>query len=413
MALDYSKMDPNTIVGTTPGDSENAGGYVTAGQVAAGYPYQWTPMDQITFTGPDGKQYQTTNNPSAFGPSGTWASMGVNPINDPVYGSAIPLSAAKQIGQFTGSNSFLDKYAFPLMSGLAMGGIGAYNSGLSGAGGATSNFGDFNFSPSDFNISPYDNGPGIGESTNLTNLTSDVSNFAPGEWDWMNNPENFGGTGSTGFEGAEADTGITAGESPTEFPASGGSLWDSILNFAKSPVGGGVLRAGIGALGSVYTGNQLNKAATTAGDLANPLMAPQRQPYQAQLSQLLSNPTDFYNTNPVVKAQLDLARQQFNANTGKMGTGGTQFNDYLRNVQNVASGTFNDQANLLATLGGFNQGPGYSGVAYGNLAGKAADTRAQALYGIGQDIFGKVGQTNPNPTTGTPTNNNPFMSFLA
>lgn len=138
-------------------------------------------------------------------------------------------------------------------------------------------------------------------------------------------------------------------------------------------------------------------AANTAAMKNNPLDQAQRGQYQQQLSQLLTNPQQFYATNPVVQAQLDLARQQFLANTGKMGTGGTQFNDYLKNVQNVAAGTFNDQANLLSRLGGFDQGSGYAGNVYANLMNKSlssASTSMGFLPDTIERIFGDLGNMN-------------------
>ena len=119
-----------------------------------------------------------------------------------------------------------------------------------------------------------------------------------------------------------------------------------------------VAKAGANYLISSRLSDKAQQAGQQASQGANPLNQPQRQPYQQQLQQLLENPELFYSTNPVVKAQLDLARKQFQANSAKMGTGGTQFNDYLTNVQNIASGTFNDQAKLLSGLGGFTFGGG-------------------------------------------------------
>ena len=120
------------------------------------------------------------------------------------------------------------------------------------------------------------------------------------------------------------------------------------------------------------TVNSMLENAQKAASLNNPMEQPQRKQYQDQFSQLMSNPADFYKTNPAVRAQLDLAKQQFEANSAKMGTGGTQFTDYLRNVQNAASGTFNTQAKILGDAGGFNQGTGGAGSAFASGANTAA-----------------------------------------
>lgn len=159
--------------------------------------------------------------------------------------------------------------------------------------------------------------------------------------------------------------------------------------------------------------DKYQSAAEKAARMSNPLEQAQRGQYQQQLSQLLTNPQQFFATNPAVQGQLDLARQQFQANTAKMGTGGTQFNDYLKNVQNIASGTFNDQANLLAGLGGFNQGPGYSGAVFGGLQDKSLQHQA-TQYGFLPDtirkIFGDLGNMN-NTTKQSPSGTNIVSSY--
>lgn len=167
---------------------------------------------------------------------------------------------------------------------------------------------------------------------------------------------------------------------------------NDFLGLQKNPITmGNLLGSGANYFINKQRQDELMAQAQKAGAMSNALDQPQRQPYQGMLSSLLTNPSQFYSTNPAVKGQLDLAKQQFEANSAKMGTGGTQFSDYLRNVQNIASGTFNDQANLLSGLGGFNQGPGYSGNVYGSLAGQASNAGAEAFRGFGQDLFKQPG----------------------
>lgn len=184
-----------------------------------------------------------------------------------------------------------------------------------------------------------------------------------------------------------------------------GPLNDALATLNKN-LGTNITLKDIGTAGANWLvqnqlANRLEGVANKAASLSNPLDAPQRQPYQGMLSQLLTNPQQFYATNPVVQGQLDLAKNQFNANAAKLGTGGTVFNDYLKNVQNIASGTFNDQASLLAGLGGFNQGPGYSGVTYGSNAGAAATARTQGLYGLGQMVARNPFESPMQGQTGT------------
>ena len=199
--------------------------------------------------------------------------------------------------------------------------------------------------------------------------------------------------------------------------AGGGSFIDSILSGAKEGLKGvndalgsnitfgDIAKTGANFLINRSASNDYMDAANQAQQRANPLNDPQRQPYQQQLSQLLSNPSQFYSQNPVVQAQLNLAKQQFEANTGKMGTGGTQFNDYLKNVQNVAAGTFNDQAKLLGDLGGF----GMSGAAGGNIYGQLADKgiqQQQQQYTLFPDIMKKIFGGSDNNTQASPSGTN-------
>lgn len=196
--------------------------------------------------------------------------------------------------------------------------------------------------------------------------------------------------------------GTTAAGGTAASALGGGDFWDSL--FKGTPLGATLAKAGLNYALQSNAANQFENAANSASSRADALQQPQRQQYQTQLSQLMSNPAQFYATNPVVQGQLDLARQQFNANTGKMGTGGTQFNDYLKNVQNIASETFNDQANLLSGLGGFTQGTGYAGNVYGQLAGRGIDQQLQSQYflpDLVDKIFGSAAKPQSEGLSGT------------
>lgn len=137
----------------------------------------------------------------------------------------------------------------------------------------------------------------------------------------------------------------------------------------------------------------LSNAANQALEAGNPLNDPKRQPYQQQLAQLLANPTSFYETNPVVKAQMDLARRQFEANSAKMGVGGTQSAAYLKNIQNNAANTFNTQAELLSGLGGFGfpGGGGTNAFMQGQQAATNANQNSTAMFAdLAKNVFGNT-----------------------
>lgn len=211
-----------------------------------------------------------------------------------------------------------------------------------------------------------------------------------------------------------ADTALNGSTAPSPFQRlmdsfNGGlGKLNGALGMEKSPISLlDIGKAGGSYLLSQAMASKYQTAAEQAADKANALNDPRRQQYQSQLSQLLTNPQQFYATNPVVQAQLDTAKNQFQANTAKMGTGGTQFNDYLKNVQNVASGTFNDQANLLSGLGGFNQGAGYSGNVFSGLADKGIQASSAGTAGfadIVKKIFGNIGNNTGGQTSPSNTN---------
>jgi len=213
------------------------------------------------------------------------------------------------------------------------------------------------------------------------------------------------GIGSLG-SGLGLVAGVGAGA--TMGTGAGGGILGGLGDFVSSifkPVaqgGSGLTAADFAKTGLNYLLNQnsadnLSDAAKTAASMSNPLNDPQRQGYQQDLAKLLANPTDFYNTNPVVKAQMDLARRQFEANSAKMGVGGTQFNNYLQNVQNNAATTFNDQAELLAGLAGFNFPSSGSGQVYQqgmNNANTAQNESYRGLWDLGSKVFNSEGVQN-------------------
>jgi len=143
---------------------------------------------------------------------------------------------------------------------------------------------------------------------------------------------------------------VSAAENMFNEAGSGGLTGDGAF---KLPFGLGwkdIITGGLGVLGSLDKSNKLDDAANTA--LNNtPINQPQRQPYQTQLLDLMRNPTNFFNTNPLFQAQKDQATNAFNAQYAKQGMGGTQINDYMKNIMNAGAGTFFDQGNLLAGLG--------------------------------------------------------------
>ena len=138
--------------------------------------------------------------------------------------------------------------------------------------------------------------------------------------------------------------------------------------------------------GGLDNANRVYGTADRAAQLGDPLQNPTRMPWNEQLKSLEANPSAFWETNPVAQGQLNLANNMFQANSAKMGTGGTQFSNYLKNVTNIASNTFNDQAKLLSGLAGYDA-PNTSASAYTTTIGNAG--------GLAGDAYNKYG-TNTN-----------------
>lgn len=145
--------------------------------------------------------------------------------------------------------------------------------------------------------------------------------------------------------------------------------------------------------------DQLNAAANKSAQLNDPMQQAGRLPFQAAYGNLMFNPNS-YKSTPYAQGQNELARQAFEANVSKFGPGGTQFSDYLKNFQNIQSNDFFKLADQFQVAGGFNQGTGGAGTAYGNLAGQAANAGLSAYEG-----FGRLFQPAPsNSSTSTPSN---------
>lgn len=221
----------------------------------------------------------------------------------------------------------------------------------------------------------------------------------------INNSSTWGGGTQVGAAGSDA-AGLTGAGAAAAGAGSDPLGWlNKALGLTANPLTlGNIAKAGTNYALQKQLTDQLTAAAQQSLTAGSALNQPQRQQYQNQLSTLMSNPSSFFQTNPVVQGQLNQANQQFQANTGKMGTSGTNFNDYLTNMQNIMGKSFNDQANILSGLGGFNQGATNGTSAFGSLSNTAAQATNAGNQGLGQLLFqqqGPVqGQTGTNPTPG-------------
>lgn len=297
---------------------------------------------------------------------------------------------------------------------LAIAGAGAFDMGLFGNSGGLFGGGDTINTSGLFDISGFDN-------YNPISLMNDVETGTGALGAFPSGPTNYFPSGTTGLESimpntwAGSGTGLASSITPTSLggtlggtAAAGGGFWDqisSLFNSGASSVGNALTQmipnsANMGntALSGLLNyfmqsqrQNDLQSAAERSAQLNDPMQQPQRLPYQAALANLMFNPQG-YAMSPYAQGQTNLANQAFQANVSKYGPGGTQFNDYLKNFQNIMSADFFKLADQFQTAGGFNQGAGGAGSAYGNLAGQAANAGPSAFEGFGA-LFSQPRQT--------------------
>lgn len=222
--------------------------------------------------------------------------------------------------------------------------------------------------------------------TGLPSMVSQVSQIGSGLGDVLNQ---FSGSG---------------------LPTTGGTNWgQTITDFLRNPLIQGTNLTGsnlLGALGNFLTqrdtAQRAQEAAQQIANQNNTLAQPQRFPFQQQFTNLMTNPQGFFQT-PYASGQQDLARQAFEANVSKFGPSGTQFNNYLKNFQNIQSQDFFKLADSLSQAGGFTFAPS-GGSAAAGLAGQGIQAGNNAFEGFGR-LFSA-----PSGSTGSGTN--PFSNFV-
>jgi hypothetical protein len=184
---------------------------------------------------------------------------------------------------------------------------------------------------------------------------------------------------------------------------------------------------------------QMKDAATQAINLGNPLLAPQRQPFQSQVTNmeanvpnffpgntymdqynaLNANPSTFMATDPRVQAAKDLITKQEQAAFSKSGnlpgeaiTGSAQLGSALAQFypaqqasllgaaqqqlagQQAQANQWNTNVGNLTTLGGFNQQNPYTASVVSGLQGQAAGATLAGNAGLGTILGGNPTQTN-------------------
>lgn len=332
-------------------------------------------LDQIKqfFPGPDEQVIQdfiTSHPGTTYDPATRTFTSAGNPALD--------------LGRGGQSNLFDKLVAAGIMGGFGMAGAGVLGSTFGGMNPGTASVAD-----ASWGVNPRDIFSGGGTTSGVTGFdpTTGLSGQTAGSWagdvaggSSATGIPSVGGTslGTTGF-----DTGGLLGTSNSaQSPIGGGnSLNDFLQGWGTNP--GQVASTAYNLWSQQQMANRLGGAAQNALNAGQaPINQAQRLPYQVDLLNLINNPQDFFRTNPQFLAQADTARNMFNAAAAKSGMGGTSINDYMGNIMNVGANTYNQQVQNLAGLGGFTQGGGTAGSAYGGLATGAAGQQGAGVAGV-------------------------------
>ena len=203
--------------------------------------------------------------------------------------------------------------------------------------------------------------------------------------------------GNLGINGGSNVPGIGSQVDPTTGGGTSG-IPSSLSNLFGNAAGAAVNWAAYNDIADKYI-----QAAKDLQRTGNPLNDPQRQQYQTMLSNQMNNPQSFWETDSYGSGLISMAGKQFQANSAKMGTGGTQFSDYLSNLTDAAGKSFNEQATLRGNLGGFNM-PAQGTNASANLLSQGVNAQNAAYTGLG-NLFGNNVMTPSGNTSGASNSN--------
>lgn len=202
------------------------------------------------------------------------------------------------------------------------------------------------------------------------------------------------GNASIGGAGAFANTGLTGVGGALDFSKLGSMLKNtgtSVADWFGGLSGGQKAQLGLG-LGDLAMRlnqqNQLEDLMNKSADRADALKQPERLPYQQLLSQYMNGGQDI-TSQPAVKAQLDYAMRQAQAQMAKAGiTGsgnvGMATADYANEAMQKSALPY---LQYLAGLGGFNQGVGNPGQIMATLGGQASGAPFQGMNSFGNALY--------------------------
>lgn len=151
----------------------------------------------------------------------------------------------------------------------------------------------------------------------------------------------------------------------------------------------------MGPIGQMFGQNQsrqdISGIAHQASEAGNPLAASQRQPYQQQLAGMMSpgGAQNFMENDPSIQAQRRMIGDQMGATFAHSGNAPLTSIMGSAQLANAFGGQYNERINQLSTLGGFNQGNPYGGMAYGQMMPIAERGNAANMGAMG-GLLGQI-----------------------
>jgi hypothetical protein len=202
-----------------------------------------------------------------------------------------------------------------------------------------------------------------------------------------------GGTVGTTIGGMPTGDGVPVGTGT----ATGGSLLDHLTNLGTSALNG-ALPGVINGVVNGALGNRTNQQAAQLLQSQNPLDQAQRKPFQDAATNMVNNPSSYFQNNPFAKAFGDYMQNNVvPRNIAGSGNVGNVLDRAGSATATALGANYNQLLQSLQGFGGYNmQNPAVaSGAA---LMSQGNQQTAEATRGVG-DIAAKIFGTPSNPQT--------------
>lgn len=206
-----------------------------------------------------------------------------------------------------------------------------------------------------------------------------------------------GGMGVADAAGGAMDMGVGLGD---VFSGAGAGatnmegLTAALGKFGLTP--GDLAKMGLNFGVNSYLGNKQEDIANQAANKGDALQQQQRAPFQQAALGMVQNPQDYLQNNPFATAMTSHFKNNvIPANVAKSGNTGFEADRLGGQFATALGQNYNELLGTLMGYGGFNQGAGYSGAAYGSAATQGNQFNAEAFRGLGnvaEKIFGNPQQ---------------------